>query len=71
MKRQVSKNIFHFPNLIKALKKGKPKKKFFDSILIEIQFQKQKSKFWNSFFDFKSKIEFQNILSFLNFGYEI
>ena len=30
----------------------------------------QKSKFSNSLFDFKSKNEFQKVLSFFNFAYE-
>ena len=34
-------------------------------------FKKQKSKFSNSFFDFKPKNEFQKVLSFFNFVYEI
>ena len=38
---------------------------------VKTNFKKQKSKFWNSFFDFKSKNEFQKVLSFFNFCYQI
>ena len=47
MKKQIPKNIFHFSNLIKALKKEKQKKNFFDSIWIKNQFQKTKIKIFN------------------------
>ena len=49
----------------------KRKKIFLNLFWFKINFKKQKSKFSNSFFDFKSKIEFQKVLSFPNFGYEI
>ena len=50
----------------------KTKKKLFLNLFwLKINFKKQKLKFWNSFFDFKSKNGFQKVLSFFNFGYEI
>ena len=39
--------------------------------LFKTNFKKQKSEFLNSFFDLMLKNEFQNILLFLRFGYEI
>ena len=72
MKKRISKNIFHFLNLIKALKKKKRKiKKEKTLFWFKTSFKKQKSKFSNSLFDFKSKNEFQKVLLFFNFGYEI
>ena len=72
MKTQVSKNIFYFSSLIKVLKKEKWKNNFF-WLYFDLKpiSKKQKSKFSNSFFDFKSKNEFQKVLPFSNFGYEI
>ena len=63
------KKIFHFSNLIKALKKEKQNKKYW--LYFDLKPKTQKSKFSNSLFDFKSKNEFQKVLSFFNFGYEI
>ena len=72
MKKRIPKNIFHFSKLIKALKKEKREKNFFLTLFsFKTNFKKQKSKFSNSFFDFKSKNEFQRVLSFFNFDYEI
>ena len=39
--------------------------------LFKTNFKKQKSEFLNSFFDLMLKNEFQNILLFFRFGYEI
>ena len=72
MKKRIPKNIFHFSKLIKALKKEKREKNFFLTLFsFKTNFKKQKSKFSNSFFDFKSKNKFQKFLSFFNFVYEI
>ena len=49
----------------------KKKKVFWNLFRFKISFKKQKAKYSNSFFDFKSKNEFQKVLSFFNFGYEI
>ena len=43
------------------------KKGFLNLFWFKINFKKQKSKYWNSFFDFKSKNEFQKFLSFFQF----
>ena len=61
MKKRISKNIFHFSNLIIEL----------NLFWFKTDFKKQKSKFSNSFFDLKSKNKFQKILSFFNFCFEI
>ena len=71
MRKRISKNIFHFSNLINTLIKKKRKKNFLNLFWFKTSFKKQKSKFSNSFFDFKSKNEFQKVLSFFNFCYEI
>ena len=74
MKKRFSKNIFHFSNLINALKKETRKKNnffFLNLFWFKTNFKKQKSKFSDSFFYFKSKNEFQKVLSFFNFCYEI
>ena len=70
MKKRISKNIslFKFDYWIE---KWKTKKNFLNLLLFQTDFKKQKSKFSNSFFDFKSKTEFQKILSFFNFCFEI
>ena len=70
MKEGISKNVFHFSNLIIELKNEKRKKIFLNPFLFQTDFKKQKSKFSNSFFDFKSKTEFQKIISFFNFCFE-
>ena len=67
MNSWISKNIFHFLNLIIELKNEKPKKIFLNLLWFKTDFKKQKSKFSNSIFDLKSKNEFQRILSFFNF----
>ena len=61
MNNRISKNIFHFLNLIIELKNEKRFNWF------KTDFKKQKQKFSNSIFDLKSKNEFQRILSFFNF----
>ena len=72
MKKRISKNVFLFLNLIKALKKEKRKKKFLLTLFwFKTSFKKLKSEFSNSSFDFKSENEFQKVLSFFNFVYEI
>ena len=71
MKKRISKNIFHFSNLIIESKNEKRKKNFLNLFLFQTDFKKQKSKFSNSLFDFKSKTEFQKILSFFDFCFEI
>ena len=43
---------------------------FWNLVWFKTNFKKKKSKFSNSFFDFKSKNEFQRVLSFFNFDYE-
>ena len=67
MDSRISKNIFHFLNLIIELKNEKRKKFFLNLLWFKTDFKKQKSKFLNSIFDLKSKNEFQRILSFFNF----
>ena len=67
MNSRISKNIFHFLNLIIELKNEKRKKFFLNLLWFKTDFKKQKSKFSNSIFDLKSKNEFQRILSFFNF----
>ena len=67
MNSRISKNIFHFLNLIIELKNEKRKKFFLNLLWFKTDFKKQKSKFLNSIFDLKSKNEFQRILSFFNF----
>ena len=67
MNSRISKNIFHFLNLIIELKNEKRKKFFLNMLWFKTDFKKQKSKFLNSIFDLKSKNEFQRILSFFNF----
>ena len=67
MNSQISKNIFHFLNLIIELKNEKRKKFFLNLLWFKTDFKKQQSKFSNSIFDLKSKNEFQRILSFFNF----
>ena len=44
---------------------------FLNLFWFKTNFKKQKSKFSNSFFDFKSKNESQRVLSFFSFDYEI
>ena len=67
MDSRISKNIFHFLNLIIELKNEKRKKIFLNLLWFKTDFKKQQSKFSNSIFDLKSKNEFQRILSFFNF----
>ena len=67
MDSRISKNIFHFLNLIIELKNEKRKKFFLNLLWFKTDFKKQQSKFSNSIFDLKSKNEFQRILSFFNF----
>ena len=67
MNSRISKNIFHFLNLMIELKNEKRKKIFLNLLWFKTDFKKQKSKFSNSIFDLKSKNEFQRILSFFNF----
>ena len=67
MNSRISKNIFHFLNLIIELKNEKRKKFFLNLLWFKTDFKKQQSKFSNSIFDLKSKNEFQRILSFFNF----
>ena len=67
MDSRISKNIFHFLNLIIELKNEKRKKFFLNLLWFKTDFKKQQSKFSNSIFDLKSKSEFQRILSFFNF----
>ena len=52
------------------LKRKNEKKNFLNLFWFKTNFKKQKSKFSNSLFDFKSKSEFQKILSFFKFIYE-
>ena len=47
------------------------KKYSLNLFLFKTDFKKQKSKFSNSFFDLKSKNQFQKIISFFNFCFEI
>ena len=49
MKKQISKNIFDFSNLIKALKKEKRKKIFLTPFWFKTNFKKQKPNFWIHF----------------------
>ena len=65
MKTRISKNIFHLSNLIIE------KKKFLNLFWFKTNFEKRKSKFSNSFIDFKSRNKFQKVLSFFHFGSEI
>ena len=67
MDSRISKNIFHFLNLIIELKNEKRKKFFLNLLWFKTDFKNQQSKFSNSIFDLKSKNEFQRILSFFNF----
>ena len=54
------------------MKKEKRKKKLLLTLFwFKTSFKKLKSEFSNSFFDFKSENEFQKVLSFFNFVYEI
>ena len=69
MKKQISKNIFDFSNLIKALKKEKRKKIFLTPFWFKTSFKKQKPNFWIHFL-ILNKNEFQKVLSFFNFCYE-
>ena len=48
IKKRISKNIFHFSNLINAFKKEKRKQKFFILFWFKISSKKQKLKFSNS-----------------------
>ena len=67
MNSQISKNIFHFLNLIIELKNEKRKNFYLNLLWFTTDFKNQQSKFLNSIFDLKSKSEFQRILSFFNF----
>ena len=69
-KRKKSKFYFFFKK--KSSVPFDPRIKFFLNLFwFKTKFEKRKSNFSNSFFDFKSKSEFQKVLSFFNFGYEI
>ena len=62
--------IFHIW-LLNWKKKNEKKPCFLNLFWFKINFKKEKSKFSNSFFDSMSKNEFQKIISFFSFGYEI
>ena len=69
MKKRISKNIFLFSILIIELKNEK--EIFLNLFWFKTNFKKRKSKFSQYFFDLKPKNEFQNIVSFFDFGFEI
>ena len=57
MKKRISKKIFHFSHLIIEFKNENWKKELFLNLFwFKTNFKKQKSKFSNPFFDFKSSL---------------
>ena len=70
-KTNFKKYIFIFHIWLLNWKKKNEKKLFLNLFWFKINLKKQKSKFSNSFFNFKSKNKSQKVLSFFNFGYEI
>ena len=73
---EIKKNVFQKISFIFQIwllnwKSRNEKKIFLNLFWFKTSFKKQKSEFSNSFFDWKSKNEFQKIISFSNVCFEI